>query len=117
MVAVCEVVAPSPPSEKVVNATAAEADKVEEEEDVVVVEVVVCAWEVVSEVVVVVVEVVDVVVLQAVWFRVSDPNVSGFRLFLHGHVGSLLGHDSISVRASSPSPHSEPSVLLQSLHL
>ena len=84
-----------------------------------VVEVVVCAWEAVLGVVVVVVDVVDVVVLvlQAVWFRVSDFNVSGFRLFLHGHVGSLLGHDSISVRTSSPSPHSEPSVLLQSLHL
>jgi len=92
-------------------------DVVEEEEDVVVVEVVVCAWEAVLGVVVVVVEVVDVVVLQAVWFRVSDFNVSGFRLSLHGHVGSSSGHDSISVRASSPSPHSEPSVLLQSLHL
>ena len=82
-----------------------------------VVEVVVCAWEAVLGVVVVVVDVVDVVVLQAAWPRVSNFNFSGFRLSLHGHSGSSLGHDSISVRASSPSPHSEPSVLLQSLHL
>lgn len=82
-----------------------------------VVEVVVCAWEAVFGVVVVVVDVVDVVVLQAVCFRVSDFKVSGFRLSLHGHSGSSIGHDSISVRTSSPSPHSEPSVLLQSLHL
>ena len=70
----------------------------------------------VATVVVVVVEVVEVVVLQAGWFLVSICNVSGFRRFLHGHVGSLtLEHDSTSVRTSSPSPHSVPSVLLHSL--
>lgn len=67
-------------------------------------------------VVVVVVDVVDVVVLHGAFFLVSV-NVIGSRLFLHGHVGSRLGHDSISLRTSSPSPHCDPSLLLQSLQV